>query len=591
LDGRGEASIYLDIGVEYKFVVEDSKGALLLTQEPVYGAVWPNAEDWPSNASLAYQYMLEAKAAAGAIGPIKFYDTYAQALADISNLHEDDLIEISRDETRNGARTRYRVKSGSLVFVVNLNLGLDEAFQRGYQKKILLSLPLKHPEWDWVFSTYGIRSYPQSFVVDEDAGKLLVIDGSTPRVIQVYNWPSGTWDRVFLAPGGIVTEGAVIRKEGGKKLLYMRHVNDVMAKYDLTQYPDNRTTLNPVEITTISCGLNFSEFNGRWVIGNVKTSANTGERSRGHFYEIDAQGKYYPYDIQDPFMGIYDGREGAGVLTKTQGICITGSHLVSCMGGQQKLDAAPSLYGFNGVRVFDRSGKMVSEALCDPFKMAEILRRKGQNPSLIEAEGINYLRDGSVVSLTITQDWNNPNFANEGMLFMQEFAISDYIDFSSAAVTSPSSMPTELINGIFPDGSTGPCDPATGEKIDSVLKSIKYMAKYGISELLAYSTRTPMVDINGGSIASGTLIRFRMAHSGLFYFELQTFNRYEAYRVYLSGSTWIQERSQSSVFANTYSVDPVNPGDITFRRVSNTSISINVRCTDGVIRSAVLALS
>lgn len=121
LDGRAEASIYLAEGVEYKFVVEDSNGALIMTQEPVYGAIWPNAEDWPSDATLAYQYMLEAKAAASAIGPIKFYDTYAQADGDLPNLSEDDLVEIAHDENRNGARTRYRVESGALVFVIALD--------------------------------------------------------------------------------------------------------------------------------------------------------------------------------------------------------------------------------------------------------------------------------------------------------------------------------------------------------------------------------------------------------------------------------------------------------------------------------------
>lgn len=121
LDGRGEAQIYLAEGVEYKFVVEDSKGALIYTQEPVYGAVWPNAEQWPSDATLSYQYMTEAKAAAGAIGPIKFYDNLAEAQADIANLTEGDLVELARDEEFGGARTRRSFLAGALAFAVNLD--------------------------------------------------------------------------------------------------------------------------------------------------------------------------------------------------------------------------------------------------------------------------------------------------------------------------------------------------------------------------------------------------------------------------------------------------------------------------------------
>lgn len=122
LDGRGEAQIYLAEGVEYKFVVEDSKGALIYTQEPVYGAVWPNAEQWPSDATLSYQYMSEAKAAVDSMGVTRApFDTYAQAINALPDLADGERIEVSIDETRDRARTRYKVEDGALVFVVNLD--------------------------------------------------------------------------------------------------------------------------------------------------------------------------------------------------------------------------------------------------------------------------------------------------------------------------------------------------------------------------------------------------------------------------------------------------------------------------------------
>lgn len=140
LDGRGEAQIYLAEGVEYKFVIEDSKGVLIYTQEPVYGAIWPNAEQWPSDATLSYQYMTEAKAAVDSMGVTRApFDTYAQALAALSDLAEGDRIEVSIDETRDDARTRYKVEDGGLVFVVNLDqLRLDLRTAAGAQ---LVGLP------------------------------------------------------------------------------------------------------------------------------------------------------------------------------------------------------------------------------------------------------------------------------------------------------------------------------------------------------------------------------------------------------------------------------------------------------------------
>lgn len=67
----------------------------------------------------AQEARADAVAAAGAIGPVEFYDTYAQALAAAAG--EKRLIEIARDETLGGARTRYWAEGGTLDFAVNLD--------------------------------------------------------------------------------------------------------------------------------------------------------------------------------------------------------------------------------------------------------------------------------------------------------------------------------------------------------------------------------------------------------------------------------------------------------------------------------------
>ena len=68
----------------------------------------------------------DAIAAAAASGPLKFYVTYAQAEADRANIPLDGLVEIARDETKNGARTRYFNRVSGLDFAVNLDqLRLD----------------------------------------------------------------------------------------------------------------------------------------------------------------------------------------------------------------------------------------------------------------------------------------------------------------------------------------------------------------------------------------------------------------------------------------------------------------------------------
>lgn len=62
-----------------------------------------------------------ARAAAIAFGGIKAYATHAEASIAAALLPDGADAEVSQDETRAGARTRYKVQAGALVFVVNLD--------------------------------------------------------------------------------------------------------------------------------------------------------------------------------------------------------------------------------------------------------------------------------------------------------------------------------------------------------------------------------------------------------------------------------------------------------------------------------------
>lgn len=76
----------------------------------------------------------EARAAASASGPIAFFGTYAAAQAAVGGLPDGGIVEVSQDETRVGARTRYKVQAGALVFVVNLDqVSVDLAGENGVQ--------------------------------------------------------------------------------------------------------------------------------------------------------------------------------------------------------------------------------------------------------------------------------------------------------------------------------------------------------------------------------------------------------------------------------------------------------------------------
>lgn len=96
-------------GIERKAELDIAQAASLATAEA--GSYRDQAHDARN----------DAIAAAGAIGPIKFYDTLEQAQADVGNLHEGDLVEIIRDEDADGARTRRWFLGGALAAPISLD--------------------------------------------------------------------------------------------------------------------------------------------------------------------------------------------------------------------------------------------------------------------------------------------------------------------------------------------------------------------------------------------------------------------------------------------------------------------------------------
>lgn len=110
-------------GIERKAVLDIAQAVSVATAE---------AEGYRDQAINARD---DATAAASSIGPLKFYDTKALAMADAANWPVDGLVEIARDETLGGARTRYKPVGASLTFVVNLDqMRIDLATEFGYAR-------------------------------------------------------------------------------------------------------------------------------------------------------------------------------------------------------------------------------------------------------------------------------------------------------------------------------------------------------------------------------------------------------------------------------------------------------------------------
>lgn len=470
----------------------------------------------------------------------------------------------------------------SLQMSVNKTISTHERL--AYMKRLALSLAIQHPEFDYLLNTLGVRFYPQALVIDEYAGKLLLIDGVEPsRTVLMYNWPSGTFDRMFFLSATLVSEGAIIKVENGVKYLYMRSTGDRLARWDITNYPASRSTIAPAAFgTSVVAGLCTTYRNGRWTLGDT-TVDYTGLRSRGRFALFDDSFAIKgALDCGRWQLGIYAGQDGDTSMTKTQGICDTGYGIVACMGGQQLAANAESPYGSIGTRTFNYDGKMIGEALCTSAGLRAVLTSAyGLAPTQTEAEGIVCLSNGEVYSLIVTNGWGDAAAATQGMTILQEFD-SRGADFSAAAIPRSQSLGDFGTLTTTPSGTqlVNFASPAT--PVTTVTQLITAMVQSGLKVFEWRPDQISILDVSGAAYAAGqTKARLEVFDSTRAYVTVTGFNYYYRARIRNTSGAWDEQQVSDPVHTQQYAFDGTKAGDLSFRNYNNDSLSLRMVNTSG----------
>lgn len=470
----------------------------------------------------------------------------------------------------------------SLQMSVNKTISTHERL--AYRKRLALSLATRHPEFDYLLNTLDVRFYPQALVIDEYAGKLLLIDGVEPsRTVLMYNWPSGTFDRMFFLSATLVSEGAIIKVENGIKYLYMRSTGDRLARWDITNYPASRSTIAPAAFgTSVVAGLCTTYRNGRWTLGDT-TVDYTGLRSRGRFALFDDSFAIKgALDCGRWQLGIYAGQDGDTSMTKTQGICDTGYGIVACMGGQQLAANAESPYGSIGTRTFNYDGKMIGEALCTSAGLRAVLTSAyGLAPTQTEAEGIVCLSNGEVYSLIVTNGWGDAAAATQGMTILQEFD-SRGADFSAAAIPRSQSLGDFGTLTTTPSGTqlVNFASPAT--PVTTVTQLITAMVQSGLKVFEWRPDQISILDVSGVAYAAGqTKARLEVFDSTRAYVTVTGFNYYYRARIRNTSGAWDEQQVSDPVHTQQYAFDGTKAGDLSFRNYNNDSLSLRMVNTSG----------
>src|SRR5690625_3238137 len=162
-----------------------------------------------------------------------------------------------------------------------------------YKKEIVLSLPIRFPDYDDMDTFYG-GLYPQSFSIlkEDDLIFINYSKGNDPtNCIVVYQFTTGEYISCFRIAAN-TQDGLVVKKEGEKRYLYGSATSEVnqrvIRRFDITNLPQNKSLLTDYTEINVQIASQFNYHNGKWItmqnsvsaFGGVRYSRNRSEERR-----------------------------------------------------------------------------------------------------------------------------------------------------------------------------------------------------------------------------------------------------------------------------------------------------------------------
>lgn len=395
-----------------------------------------------------------------------------------------------------------------------------------FKKKVFKELPLRFADYQTIVNNEAVTYiYPQSFTIDWQSNEIFLVYSptggtSSKRWIVVFDLNSASYKRVFSAGNG-GGEGIVIKYEPEGRFLYVKSSGRSLGKYNINTLPTNLSTLTPVAQYDVGLHYEFTYRNGTWMV--EQGGAVTGNYIRRTLFNL------YNDDFQltgTINFNISDGGFGEGdyynYLPKRQGIALGDSEIYQAIGGAAlKSDQVDMPIKYQGIKVYNQSGKFQSEGIMHHVKMMEVLEQHGYTCERVENEGVHVDPDDNVYTMFVYQGRFTTTSNQEGILIFAEFNNElDAIDFTTAATTYQNFDEKALSASTFPRSADGDMyHPLTGAKLDSFNKICDFMAQGNVPRFSFYSSATSVVDISGVAVPATTLVIINNSNNETFFVE------------------------------------------------------------------------
>ena len=354
--------------------------------------------------------------------------------------------------------------------------------------------------------------YPQGIAVDND---YYYIAYGTPSnnaktILVIYDKEFNTVCKYYL--GYQYTESMYIEQTNQNRYLYCQYDTGYISKFDISNIQRNTNTVEigtPIQKYNVGILYRFTKTDDGWIV-------EQNNQSKGVYTQQDTL-VLYGNDLQTrkgvitTFPSSHNELEKISV--KRQGLTYTNGGIKYIVGGLYRPETDLTPHTSQGVLSINGNGIISDDYTYSPYEIINYLNAENKNYDRVEHEGA-YTFNNEMYSMIGYRDSAVDESKNNGLLIVKYGSEDKTITLTKSPILN---VPNSNYNPYKTTINGKLVNEFTGDEITSLESLIAYMASSHISNIVFYTSRANITDLDGNTLPTALRVEVEN-HNNLTFF-------------------------------------------------------------------------
>ena len=343
--------------------------------------------------------------------------------------------------------------------------------------------------------------YPQGIAVDDN---FYYIAYGTPSnnaktILVIYDKEFNTVCKYYL--GYQYTESMYVEQINQNRYLYCQYDTGYISKFDISNIQRNTNTVDigtPIEKYNVGILYRFAKTDDGWIV--EQNNQSKGVYTQGDTLVLYGNDLKIRKGVITTFPSSHNALEKISV--KRQGLTYTNGGIKYIVGGLYRPETDVTPYTSQGVLSINGDGLISDDYTYSPYEIIDYLITENKNYDRVESEG-GYTFNNELYSMIGYRDSAVDDSKNNGLLIVKYGSKDKTMTLTKNSILN---VPNSNYNPYKTTINGKLVNEFTGDEITSLESLISYMANSHISNIVFYTSRANITDLDGNTLPTAVRV-------------------------------------------------------------------------------------